>query len=458
MIASLLLAAAAQQVYLDEDFSTGIFPPAGWGEVIYAIEPGWTEGFNTAYHDDYSVLSDSVLFTPPLDLTAATEVYLHLDFGQRYATSRSLNAVEYSLDGGITRQPIYALQVLTSGGGQRLELDLSGLVGLSNVRLAFHYEGFKANEWWLERVLVDDQPPTGTQPWPNLPTSFIGIRDSDEDFESLGATVPPWMAVNSVDPVTRAPHPNGWVNFGQNAIVRDAYEGTQALELGLAPSAAGPDLVANALVFGVDGTGFPGVDLVFWAKQTAEELHADDGIFVSLDGLVWFPVALDWAAMSRGNADWFFVRVPLDETPLDLSQRFYLAFAQADDYPFGTTDGVRIDAIEFREREVSWDFGIQNLEAGKLATLAIFGMERRNAFAQFLYSTTGPGPTRTPYGLASLSRPILDLGAFLPDSEGNIVEQFLVPIGAKGLPVWFQAIEIVGLDVWWGPMLAEVVQ
>ena len=458
MIASLLLAAAAQQVFLDEDFSGGVFPPAGWGEVIYAIEPGWTAGFNAAFHDDYSVLSDSVLFTPPMDFSSVGAVYLHLDFGQRYAQSRSLNAVEYSLDGGITRTEIYALQSLESGGGQRLELDLSAIAGLSNVRLAFHYDGWKANEWWLERVRVDDQPPTGTLPWPDLPSAFRPIRESDEDFEARGGTVPAWMSINSVDPVSRTASPNGWVNFGNLAPVSEAYVGNRAVEFGLAPSQAGPELVSNALILGVDGRGFSDVDLVFHAKHFAEETHGDDGVFISADGLTWFPLALDWAALSKGSADWFRVSVPLQSTPVPLDGLFYLVFSQADDFPFGSTDGLIIDEIQFQEQEVTWVYEVQNLVAGQFCRLDVSGVSRPNAFIQLLYSLTGPGPTRTPFGVASLSRPILDLGAFAPDADGNIRVPRLIPAGAAGLTIWTQAVELVGIDVWWGEMITAVVQ
>ncbi|MAW60086.1 MAG: hypothetical protein CMJ94_04540 [Planctomycetes bacterium] len=458
MITSLLLAAAAQQVFLDEDFSGGVFPPPGWGEVIYAIEPGWTAGFQTAFHDNYSVLSDSVLFTPPMDLSAASEVYLHLDFGQRYGQSRSLNAVEYSLDGGITRTELYALRTLESGGGQRLELDLAALAGLSNVRLAFHYEGWKANEWWLERVLVDDQPATGTPPWPQLPAQFQDIRVADEDFEGLGGAPSPWMSLNSVDPVTRAADPAGWVNFGNLAPVVEAYEGSSALELGLAPGQTGPHLVANALILAIDGSGFAEVDLVLHAKHFAEETHGDDGVFLSADGLTWFPLVLDWSSLSKGSADWFRVAAPLQDTPVPIDGRFYLAFAQADDSPFGTTDGVILDEIQFLERRASWTYEILNLQAGSMCTLQVTGVQRTGALIQLLYSLTGPGPTRTAFGTASLSRPILDLGAFTPDAQGNISAQRFVPPGAAGLTIWSQAVELAGSDVWWGPLLTQVVQ
>lgn len=458
MIASLLLAAAAQQVFLDEDFTSGVFPPAGWGEIIYAVEPGWIGGLGIAFHDDFQVLSDSVLFSPPMDFSTVSEAYLHLDYGQRYAQSRSLNGVEYSLDGGLTRHPLYALQTLTSGGGQRLELDLAPVLGLSNVRLAFHYEGWKANEWWLERVLVDDQAPTGQLPWPDLPSGFQSIRAADVDFESWGASPPQWVSLNSVDPQTRLSDPQGWLNYGQLGPVADAYEGTQALQLGVNPAQSGAHLVANAMILALDCTGFDQVDLVLHAKQIAEETHADDGIFLSADGLTWFPLALDWSQLSRGSADWFRVAVPLQSTPIPIDQPIYLAIAQADDSAFGTTDGVIIDAIEFLERRATWSYEVQNLKAGSIARLDVIGLTRPGAFVQLLYSLTGPGPTRTLAGIASLSLPIYDLGAYFPDAQGNVQVPRLIPAGAAGLSIWTQALEISGTDAWWSPLVADVVQ
>ena len=60
---------------------------------------------------------------------------------------------------------------------------------------------------------------------------------------------------------------------------------------------------------------------------------------MSADGLTWFPLVLDWSSLSKGSADWFRVAAPLQDTPVPIDGRFYLAFAQADDSPFGTTDG-----------------------------------------------------------------------------------------------------------------------
>ena len=93
-----------------------------------------------------------------------------------------------------------------------------------------------------------------------------------------------------------------------------------------------------------------------------------------------------------------------------------------------------------------------------MCTLQVTGVQRTGALIQLLYSLTGPGPTRTAFGTASLSRPILDLGAFTPDAQGNISAQRFVPPGAAGLTIWSQAVELAGSDVWWGPLLTQVVQ
>lgn len=458
MFASLLLA-AAQQVFLDEDFSGGVFPPAGWGEVLYAAEPGWTAGAQSAFHDNYTALSDSVLFTSAMDLSGASAAYLHLDYGQRYPLSRQINAVEYSLDGGITTHPLYEIQILESGSGLRLELDLSALTGLNNVRLAFRYYGYRANEWWLERVRVDDQPATGPGPWPELPTQFLPIRSLRLSFDNLAGVQPAWMAINELDAETRVPTQEAWTNIGQRAPTQEAYEGSYALEMAGAPGRKGTSTVANAMILGIDGTGFDQVDLTFWAKQLGEEVHPDDGVFLSVDGVTWFPLVLDWGRLSKGSVGWFFVGVPLESTPVPIDGRFYLAFAEADDAPFGTTDGVIIDDIQLRERRATWTYEVQNLKGGEFCRLDVTGITRPNSYVQLLYSLTGAGPTFTPFGYADLGAPILDLGAYSPDAQGNIRVPRFVPAVASGATIWTQALEIAGFgtDGWWSPMIEAVV-
>lgn len=458
MLGSLLLAALAQSTFLDEGFDSGSFPPAGWGELIRGAEPGWTQGLGAALHDDYDHLSDSILVTPAMDLGSAAAVYLHLEYGQRYPLSRTRCAVSFSLDGGVTWTELYALRNLNSGSGHRLELDLGMLAGVGNVRLGFHYEGHHANEWWLERVLVDDQPPVVQPPWPDLPTAFQPIRFLQVDFEALAGTVPAWMALNELDAATRAPDPNGWANLGQRAPVADAYDGRYALELGLAPTAAGPDLVANAMVIGVDGRGFDEADLVFRMKNHAEETHPDDGVFVSADGQIWFPVVTDWASLAGGSLDWVQVVAPLDATPVDISEEFYLAIAQSDDFPFGTTDGVVIDAIDCIERSASWTFEVRNPVAGQTCRLDVLGVERPFAIVQLLASTTGTGDAWTPLGRSGLGRPLIDLGSYVPDAEGNVRVPRFLPLSLQGRTVWTQVLEFAGNDGWFGEVVEVLIQ
>jgi len=453
-----LCAPAAQQVFLDEDFASGTFPPTAWAEVNYAAEPGWVQGSGSALHDDSAVLSQSLLVAAPMDLAAASEVFLHLDFGQRFVQSRLLNSVEYTLDAGQSFHVLYSLSGLQSGGGQRLELDLSSLAGLSDVRLAFRYEGYKANEWWLEQVLVDDQAPNPAARWPHLPAFFIDIRSLDLDFEALAGSVPLWMSLNELDTETRLDSADGWANLGNRALVGETYVGSYALELGVAPSAIPPQLLSNAMILAVDGTGFEEADLVFWAKHFSEETHPDDGVFISQDGDVWFPLVSDWAQLSKGSSDWFRVAVALQSTPVEISQRFYLAFAQSDDFPFGNLDGVIIDEISFEERLSTMRYDVINLVAGEQAKLVVTGVERPGAIIQLLFSLTGPGPTRTVAGIADLSAPIKDLGAYVPDAEGKVVVPRFIPANAVGRTIWTQAVELTGPDAWWVPGLERVIQ
>lgn len=59
------------------------------------------------------------------------------------------------------------------------------------------------------------------------------------------------------------------------------------------------------------------------------------------------------------------------------------------------------------------------------------------------YSTTGGGPTGTPYGNASLSPPILQLPHLTADGSGHALYTTTIPAAASGVTVWLQAVDLV---------------
>jgi len=80
------LLVAAQQVWLEEDFSSGV-PPTGWDEQINSANAGWEKGSfvgDSAYHNDFTTVSDNYLVTPAMDFSLASEVWLHWDQYNKY--------------------------------------------------------------------------------------------------------------------------------------------------------------------------------------------------------------------------------------------------------------------------------------------------------------------------------------------------------------------------------------
>jgi hypothetical protein len=451
--------AVAQQTFLDEDFTSGVFPPSGWNEILQGNAPGWeSNGLDAAFHDDFLGDNNSHLLSPPMDLSLATDAWLHLDFGQRYARYRYLNAIEVTLDGGLTSTVLYDLDSLLSGGGQEVHLQLDDWLGQANVQLSFHYQGDNANEWWLDRVLIDDQAGGPAPRWPNLPTTFLPVNSVDFDLETLAGTVPAWMTLNAVDNLTRISDPEAWCNIGNLAPCIEANSGIYSLEMGLNSSFTGPHVVSNAMILAVNGAGFTEMTLTFQAKQFQEEWHEDDGVFVSEDGLSWFPVGNDWMVMTGGSADWTEVQLELHKTPVDLNGHFYLAIAESDDFPFGTVDGVVVDDVVITPTKSTLEYSVSNLVGGQSAQLDVIGAVRQGSLVSILFSTFGPGPMYTPFGVADMTPPLTEVGTFIPDPNGEVHETAFVPLVAVGAMIWTQAIELFGTDGTWTNSFALTVQ
>lgn len=448
---------AAQSTALQEDFQSCVVPPVGWFEVNNGVSPGWEDDVcEFAFHDDFDAPNDNHLQSPVLDLTSFTTVWLHAVERQQFATFRDVNEIWVSTDGWVTWDVVWSASA-TEDGTYAIHEDLSAYAGLPAVQFAFVYQGEFANRWWIDQVTIDDQPFVQPPHWPNLPTQFVSADAFLETFDTLGGTVPPYMAVNQVDSALRSYQSAGWCNIGQLGICQDPRSGQYCLELGLNPSASSYPEVANALILGLNGAGVTNFVLDYQAFDYGEESQPDDGIFLSEDGVNWTPLVTDWRTLIGQEDVWTPLTADLSSTSVDVSGDFYLAIAQADDYPFGGLDGVAIDDLSIGGTPPLL-YDVQNLVAGSMATFSVTGADP-TSLVVIGYSLRGPGPTTTPYGIASLSNPIEQLGRFRPNAQGEVIVQSPIPPTGGGAMVWTQALEITIQDVGiWSNSLALVVQ
>lgn len=451
--------ASAQTTLLTEDFRSGTFPPVGWSEINNGVSLGWEEDVTEyAFHDDFHGANDNHLLTPVLDMSGVSAVYLHAVQELTFAQYMDTCSVDVTLDGGLSFTQVY-VETSTVDGAQVLEVDLSAFAGNAAAQVSFHYFGDFANEWRIDEATIDDQPFEEPLYWPELPTVFESAENYWETFDNFSGSVPPHLAVNRLNNVTREFDSDAWCNIGQLAPCIQAHSGQYCLEMGLDPAGTQFHEVSNALILGLDGTGVTNFVMGFQAIHFGEEPHPDDGLFLSDDGVNWVPLLLDWEYLiGAGNIGvWEPMVVDLSSTSVDVSGPFYLAFAQADDYPYGGLDGVGIDDVVIGTLPPLL-YNVQNLVAGQLADFTITGGAPTSHLV-IAYSLTGPGPENTPYGLADMSDPIFQAGIWVPDANGNLNIQLPIPPTGAGVPIWSQALEITdyGAGIFSNP-LALVIQ
>jgi hypothetical protein len=435
-----LLFMPAQQIALDEDFESGIFPPVGWSENNNGNSLGWEDsGTGAAFHDDFVGLNDNYLITPSMDFSSFAQAYLHGIQGSKWTTYRDLNTVELSLDGGLTFATIYTEQTIGDGSGQALEIDLTSYSGIADVILAWRYYGDFGNEWSIEDVLIDDEPYTPPQRWSQFPTTWRTANGFNEDFETLAGVVDTYLGVNMVDMQTREPESRGFCNIGQ--LAPSTYKkGSYSLEMGLQPGDPGLHYVANGLMIGLDGSGSNRLWLEMEVMNHGEELNTDDGVFLSNDGENWAPVLYDWDLATGGFLNlglWNTVRVPLFVSTVDTSIPFYMIISQADNRPYASYDGLTVDNIRILSEPL---LSVTGAGAGGVNTLLVNHLQP-GARVAALYSLAGPGPSGGQYGIVNLSKPIHSLGTFTVDASGELVLTGTVPASMAGVEVWLQAVQ-----------------
>lgn len=273
----------------------------------------------------------------------------------------------------------------------------------------------------------------------DLPNAFAPLPFF-EGFETAAGNVPPYMALTNLDGLTLLPDGEAWCNIGNRAACLNPYSGSYALEMGLEPNSTNYHLVRNAMVLGLDGSSHVGTfSLAYWGFDGGEEYNAVDGIWVSEDGSGWYQVSGAW---DFPTGSWTYENfVDITGTPVNLQDRFYLAFVQEDNFPYANADGIGVDDLAIPARPqltasplIGGQFGLLSLDS----TLA-------NGDARFLMSFTGSGPS--PYGhlTVDLTPPIWNLATVPTDQFGDAFLADVVPYGFSGRTLFLQAIVSDGI-------------
>ena len=182
----------AQSVALSEDFSGGTFPPAGWVQVqLGPNNSGWVNGNGRAWHEDFTgSTTENYLVSPALDLTTYSQVFLHFEGETNYAQYRAnhpnsvgdgISNVQVTTDGGNNWTTVWTDTSQNSFDTYAPSIDLGAYAGMTNVQVAFYFYGTFAQEWWVDNVIVDDEPvpvlTTITNPNNGHPYFLLGQSD-----------------------------------------------------------------------------------------------------------------------------------------------------------------------------------------------------------------------------------------------------------------------------------------
>ena len=165
---------SAQNTYLSEDFTNGV-PPAGWTSTAAPGTQGWVSTGSSAWHEDeLNVTCDSYLISPDIDLSTATEAYLHFA-GQTYlaellanhpnSNGNGVGTIEVTTDGGVSWTAIWTDTSFTSGYTYEPNLEMTAFTGSANVKIRIHYFGTYAHEWLIDYLIIDDQPGLSLHQW-----------------------------------------------------------------------------------------------------------------------------------------------------------------------------------------------------------------------------------------------------------------------------------------------------
>lgn len=360
VLSLLLLLAAPQNVAFNENFDLGAFPPAGWSQQkANPSSSGWKKHTTSlrAWHEDEPLAvgtCDDLLVSPPFSLAGFAEAFVHVDVELRYPDflanhpySQADGETTVLMRSGGSWEPLWTDCRTSAGRASFTSRVPQQFLGAAAVELALYYHGTYAHETWIDLVQVDDARVApggggGGVQWPGvvLPSAFLAAPFS-EDFEAHAGVPPAWMALSALNASTAAPDPQAWCSIAGGTVA--SHSGVRHLEMGLQPGSTNYHNVRNALVIGVQGSAAPSWRLDFWVQDYGEENNGFDGVWVSVDGILWQQVHGTWGGYS---SSWSSVsNLDLNASGLRLDGNFYLMFAQEDNYPYANLDGVSVDDV-----------------------------------------------------------------------------------------------------------------
>ncbi len=385
---TLLLLALPQQVWLEEDFSSGV-PPAGWDEQLNSANSGWEKGTymgDAAFHTDFTTVSDNLLATPALDFSTASEVWLHWDQNNEYSLYRDHHYISVSFDGGITWTRLG--EDLAGDGNCSWSINVSAFSGMSSVQFAFEYTGQFSSRWTIDNVSVTDSI------YPAAPgiLGTVSNPNNGQTYHLLEAST--WTAAEGAA-----------ISLGGHlAEINDSTE--------------------NDWIFSSFGAA---CDLLIGLNDTAIE----DTFFWSFGRL---PVYTNWAFFQPNNLTNVH---PLGENHVAMYGAGQSFAGKWYDYHHAslTSNGTDICGVVEIPPSPEPVMVVNNLSGGQTCTINISNATPNNV-AYVVFSVWGGGPFGSNLGPAMVTPPF----SVIPiptDASGSASMSNSVPPGATGRTVWF---------------------
>jgi hypothetical protein len=288
--------------------------------------------------------------------------------------------------------------------------------------------------WDAAEISVVDPPPY----WPNLPGSFRAVSGGvNIHFDLAAGNVQSWMGVNALAGDHLSSDPEAWCNIGQMGACASTQSGAYCLEMGLDPASSNYHDVANGLILGIDGAGEGDLAMSFHAINHGEESHADDGVFVSADGVNFTQVVNGWSgftsAWSQSGS------IDISNAGVNTDGDFYVLFGQSDNFPYGYLDGVGVDDIEIGPAGRTLEFS--PVTAGQQFTATVSNCTPGST-VYIAWSARGGGPTTTQWGIAYLTPPYNTLSPLTPNASGTASLTATAGANASGVHIWAHALEL----------------
>ncbi len=381
------LLVAAQQVWLEEDFSSGV-PPTGWDEQINSANAGWEKGSfvgDSAYHNDFTTVSDNYLVTPVMDFSLASEVWLHWDQYNKYTQYRDHHYIAASLDDGLTW--IRIGEDVAKDGNCSWSVDLSAAAGFSSVRFAFEYTGQFSSQWTIDNVSVTDsiEPPA-----PPI-VSTVAHPTNGQTYHLLAPST--WDAAEGAAKALG----------GHLVEINDAAENSWVQST----FGTGTDLWIGLNDVSIEGT-------FFWSVGRLPS-YTNWALFEPNHLTNISPLGEQFVAMHGSGGPFPGKWYDYHRTTLNNPSGYLCGVAEIPITPGPT-------------------LSVANLLGGQTCTVRVTGGTPNNV-AVFSYSLVGGGPTPTLYGPVLLTAPFnilpISLGA---SGAGSYSAQ--VPVPATGKHIW----------------------